>query len=119
MYETQDTAREIRDITNSDKARFLQCLVKHGSQWTIDDDNVQGRDKSHEDKPSDVRGDANSVPDVRGPANSVPTPGPPTPVSIDVGGDLPTIAEDDNEDDNEDDADELALETFFAELMDV
>ena len=51
-------------------------------------------------------------------ANSVSTPGPPTLVSLDFGGDLPTIAEGDNEDAYEDDADGLILETFLTELMD-
>ncbi len=48
-----------------------------------------------------------------GQAVTPPSVGPPTPQSLDVGGDLPTI----HEENEERDADELIIESFYAELM--
>ncbi len=51
--------------------------------------------------------------DPAGQPTTPPTAGPPTPQSLNVGGDLSTI----QEENEEQDADELIIESFYAELM--
>ena len=109
-YETKDTALDIRYITQSSKSRIIQCLVKNGCQSVIDDNAEVARELSHGVQPS------NSAPDARGhstPPAQVQSAGPPTPQQIEVGGELPTI----QEGDDEGNADELIVESYYAELM--
>ena len=104
-YETQDTALDIRYITHDHTSRFIQCLVKHGCQSALDDNLEVVQELSPTIQlPETTHGNSNP---------STPSLGPPTPQSIEVGGNLPTIYEE-----NEDrDADELLVENFYAELM--
>ena len=109
-YETEDTALDIRYITQSNKSRIIQCLVKHGCQSVIDDNAEVARELSQEVQPS------NNATDVRGnatPPAQVQSAGPPTPQNIEVGGALPPI----QQGDDEENTDEFIVESFYAELM--
>ena len=111
FYETQDTALDIRHVTNSDKNRFMQCLVKNGCKNAID---PPGHQKSGYRKQQE-RSIARQIDPVGERGNVIPTTvsqEPPTPNPIDVGDDLPTI----EEDDGEISTDELMIEAFCAEL---
>jgi len=105
FHETKDTALNIQHIAQSNKARIIQCLVKPGCPYNIDDTT----DLNQELMPN-PRGSANdNTGDV---PEAVRTPqDPPTPIVV---GDLPTIDEDDEERDD----DSLMIECFYTELMD-
>ena len=103
FYESKDTALDIQFITQSPKARIIQCLCGPGSNITNDSPEITHELMQSSRQPSDP----GSTQEMRGNANP---DNPPTPQTIDVGGELPTIAEDSEEDDD------LTLQVFYAEL---
>ena len=106
-YETKDTALNIQHITQSSSSRIIQCLTKRGCPRTIDD-NIDVDTPEVTPQPDDDQWQGNSP--------AMPTSddhGPPTPQSIDIGGDLPTI----HEENDGAQAEELIVESWYAELV--
>ena len=103
-YESEDTALNIRDITGNPKARIIQCLVRDGCQSAMDDNADIAQEMMQETLPPHVQQGRSS--------SSSEHSGPPTPVNIDIGGNLPTIHET-----SETDSVDLIMESFYAELM--
>ena len=106
-YETDDTALDVLKITQNPNARMIQLLCQDNASTTVEEISDITREllPSPDDRRSN--GDDN-IPDEEPPDESQ---GPPTP--IDMGGELPTI----HEDDHEATIDELITETFYAELL--
>ena len=104
-YETKDTALNIQHVTQCSHARIVQCLVKRGCPRTIDDNIELGIPEAPIPDYEERQGNSPASPEIM-------TPGPPTPRSLDIGGDLPTI----HEEDDGAQADELIVESWYAEL---
>ena len=106
-YETKDTALNIHHITQSSAARIIQCLVQRGCSRTLDENvEVEVPEAPPPPEHRERQGNTPASPDIM-------TPGPPTPLPSDVGGDLSTI----HEEDEGVQADELIVESWYAELM--
>ena len=101
FYETKDIGLDILSITNSPKAKIIQCLIRDGCNNSLEDDTQVLQELSpmpmHEEEPQET-----SSPDD-----------PPTPRDINVGGDLPTI----HEENEETDMDDYHMESWYAELQ--
>jgi hypothetical protein len=107
FYETEDTAINIANVTQSHKSRIIQCLMKRGCHSIIEDSPELAQELMPSAAPPQSQGN-----DAVTPAQQ---PEPPTLPEDDHGGRLPTIYEEDETTSSH--ADELIVESFYAELM--